>query len=560
MSAIWDMRKKSVGLLGNMQGDKRPIAFVEDTAVPPENLADYIAEFRAALDARGLTYGMFGHVDAGVLHVRPAIDMKDPAQEGLIRDVTEDVVRITKKYGGLLWGEHGKGVRSEFSPRFFGPLYPALQSIKAAFDPRNQLNPGKIAAPEDGELLRIDGLTTRGQLDRTIPPPVRAAYDEALHCNGNGACFTWDPDEAMCPSYKATRDRRHSPKGRASLTREWLRQLAALGFDPAAEAASLRQRPGWRTYAERLRNTRARRRGEPDFSHAVKDAMDGCLACKSCTGQCPIKVDVPTFRAKFLELYYSRYLRPRRDYLVGSLETMLPAVGKTRGAYNFWLDSPPGRATMRALGLVHTPKFSRLSMRRELAARGIADATPQALSALSAEERARSVVLVQDAFTSWYETHVVLAVLDLMRAIGFRPFVAPFRPNGKPLARAWFPRRLHPRRHAERAHAACPGGNRGGACRRGYVHDADLSLGIRDAAGSRPAAARAAPAGMAGPAPGRDPASAPVRRRIFPVAALLGAFPRGLQSARLAGGVRGSGRKLARAALRLLRHGRDLWP
>ena len=161
--------------------------------------------------------------------------------------------------------------------------------------------------------------------------------------------------------------------------------------------------------------------------------MDGCLACKSCTGQCPIKVDVPTFRAKFLELYYSRYLRPRRDYLVGSLETMLPAIGKTRGAYNLWLDSPLGGATMRALGLVHTPKFSRLSMRRELAARGIADATPQALSALSAEERARSVVLVQDAFTSWYETHVVLAVLDLMRAIGFRPFVAPFRPNGKPL-------------------------------------------------------------------------------------------------------------------------------
>ena len=162
VNAIWDMRKKSVGLLGNMQGDKRPIAFVEDTAVPPENLADYIAEFRAALDARGLTYGMFGHVDAGVLHVRPAIDMKDQAQEGLIREVTEDVVRITKKYGGLLWGEHGKGVRSEFSPRFFGPLYPALQSIKAAFDPRNQLNPGKIATPEDGELLRIDGLTTQG--------------------------------------------------------------------------------------------------------------------------------------------------------------------------------------------------------------------------------------------------------------------------------------------------------------------------------------------------------------------------------------------------------------
>jgi FAD/FMN-containing dehydrogenase/Fe-S oxidoreductase len=430
VNAIWDMRKKSVGLLGNMQGDKRPIPFVEDTAVPPENLADYIAEFRAALDARRLTYGMFGHVDAGVLHVRPAVDMKDPAQETLIREVTEDVVRITKKYGGLLWGEHGKGVRSEFSPRFFGPLYPTLQSIKVAFDPRNQLNPGKLAAPANGQLLTIDGLTTRGQLDRTIPRSVRLAYDEALHCNGNGACFTWDPDEAMCPSYKATRDRRHSPKGRASLTREWLRQLAALGVDPAAEAAAVRANSGWRDFPAKLRNGWE---GEPDFSHTVKDAMDGCLACKSCSGQCPIKVDVPAFRAKFLELYYGRYPRPMRDHMVGSLEAMLPALGRVGWLYNLLLDTPPGRAAMRAIGLVHTPKLSRISLRRELAARGIADATPQTLAALSVEERTRSVVLVQDAFTTWYESHIVTAVLDLMQAIGFRPFMAPFRPNGKPL-------------------------------------------------------------------------------------------------------------------------------
>ena len=430
---LWGMRKKAVGLLGNRPGSRRPIPFVEDTAVPPEHLADYIAEFRAALDRRGLAYGMFGHVDAGVLHVRPAIDMLDPAQETLIREISDEVAALTRKYGGVLWGEHGKGVRSEFSPGFFGPLYPCLQQIKAVFDPHNQLNPGKVATPEGGALLRIDGLTTRGQLDRTIPPPVRDVFHEALHCNGNGACFTWDPDEAMCPSYKATRDRRHSPKGRASLTREWLRQLAALGFDPASEAASLRRGPGVRTLLARWRNTRARRHGEADFSHAVKEAMDGCLACKSCTGQCPIKVDVPTFRAKFLELYHGRYLRPGRDYLVGSLEAMLPAVGRLRGPYNLLLGSPFGRAAMRAVGLVHTPKFSRLSMRRELAARGIADATPQALSALSAEERARTVVLVQDAFTSWYETPVVLAVLDVMREIGFRPFVAPFRPNGKPL-------------------------------------------------------------------------------------------------------------------------------
>jgi Fe-S oxidoreductase len=301
------------------------------------------------------------------------------------------------------------------------------------FDPRNQLNPGKIAAPENGRLLTIDGLTTRGQLDRTIPPPVRAGYDEALHCNGNGACFNWDPDEAMCPSYKATRDRRHSPKGRASLTREWLRQLAAAGFDPLVEAAAIRRKPVWHSLPARLRNTWARRRGEEDFSHTVKEAMDGCLACKSCVGQCPIKVDVPSFRAKFLELYYGRYLRPARDYLVGSLETFLPAIGRMPGVYNALIGNLVGQGAMRTVGLVATPTFSGISLRRELAARGIADATPEILAALPAEERARSVVLVQDAFTSWYETGLVLDVLDLVRALGFRPWVAPFRPNGKPL-------------------------------------------------------------------------------------------------------------------------------
>ncbi len=140
---LWTMRKKAVGLLGAAKGDARPIPFVEDTAVPPERLADFIAEFRALLDGKGLRYGMFGHVDAGVLHVRPAIDLKDPAQNGLIREVTEGVVALTAKYGGLLWGEHGKGFRSEFVPATFGPLMPALEAVKRAFDPGRPDEPGQ---------------------------------------------------------------------------------------------------------------------------------------------------------------------------------------------------------------------------------------------------------------------------------------------------------------------------------------------------------------------------------------------------------------------------------
>jgi FAD/FMN-containing dehydrogenase/Fe-S oxidoreductase len=423
---LWTMRKKAVGLLGNRKGEARPIAFVEDTAVPPENLADFIAEFRGALDRRGLDYGMFGHVDAGVLHVRPAIDMKAPGAETLVRAVTEDVVALTRKYGGLLWGEHGKGVRSEFSPEVFGPLYPVLQAVKAAFDPRNQFNPGKIAAAEGGALLTIDGVPTKGAHDRAIPPAVRAGYDEALHCNGNGACFSWDPDEAMCPSWKGTRERRHSPKGRAQLMREWLRRLAAQGFDPLAEARASRTRPGWRSFPARLAATLRRR---DDFSHAVHEAMSGCLACKSCTGLCPIKVDVPTFRAKFLELYHGRYLRPLRHHAIAALEPLAPWLAKAPRLVNAAMALGAGRA----VGLVHAPALSGIDLGRETARRGVALADPDALARLSPAERLASVVVVQDAFTSHYDTPVLLALLDLLIGLGIRPWLAPYRPNGKPL-------------------------------------------------------------------------------------------------------------------------------
>ncbi|MCQ4160402.1 FAD-binding oxidoreductase [Roseomonas sp. GC11] len=430
---IQGMRKRGVGLLGNMKGEKRPIPFVEDTAVPPENLADYIAEFRAALDRRGLEYGMFGHVDAGVLHVRPAIDMKAEGAERLIREVSDEVFALTRKYGGLLWGEHGKGVRSEYVPEVFGPLYPALQAVKAAFDPRNQLNPGKIAAPDGEALLAIDRVPMRGQLDRTIPAPVRAAYDEALHCNGNGACFNYDTQDAMCPSFKVTGDRRHSPKGRASLFREWLRQLAAAGVDPTAEAARLQSASLWREFPARLRNTLALRRGEADFSHQVKQAMDGCLACKSCSGQCPIKVDVPGFRAKFLEIYHGRYLRPLRDYLLGGLEAALPLAARLPGLMNAVLGSAPGRAIGRRLGLVDAPLFTGIDLLDAAAARGILLASPEALLAVPQAERERHVVLVQDAFTSHFETGLVLDLAEALSRMGFTPWLAPYRPNGKPL-------------------------------------------------------------------------------------------------------------------------------
>jgi len=436
INKIWGMRKKSVGLLGNAKGERRPIPFVEDTAVPPENLADYIMEFRAVLDSHGLTYGMFGHVDAGVLHVRPAIDMKDEAQEHLIREVTDQVVALTQKYNGLLWGEHGKGVRSEYSPAFFGELYPELQRIKGWFDPNNQLNPGKIATPltEGLELLKIDEVQTRGQLDRQIPEDTRAAYSSAVYCNGNGACYNYDPKDAMCPSWKGTRQRIHSPKGRASLTREWLRLMSNQGVSLVDASEHAKQSSFLKTLPLRIKNSLNKKKGEYDYSHEVHEAMKGCLSCKSCVGQCPIKVNVPDFKARFLEVYYGRYLRPVKDYMVGGLEMMIPTMAKFPAPYNWAMENKVVKRVLRqTVGMVDSPSISARSLISGLQDRAVALATPQALNTLLPAQREKAVILVQDAFTSYFESQLVLDIIDLLHELGFYVLVAPFMPNGKPL-------------------------------------------------------------------------------------------------------------------------------
>jgi Fe-S oxidoreductase len=315
---------------------------------------------------------------------------------------------LTRRHGGLLWGEHGKGLCSEFAPERFGSLWPALQEIKAAFDPHAQLNPGKIVTPArapQAALRSLDAVPLRGDADRRIPGDEWVAHGAAMHCNGNGACFNFDPDDPMCPSWKATRDRRHSPKGRASLMREWLRLQADAGQH--ADVA-----------------------GSDDFAHEVHEAMAGCLACKSCSGQCPVRVDVPDLRARFLERYHRRYRRPLKDWLVGALEFALPLAARLPRVYQAALASARfTRWLERHGGLIDLPTLSPQSP----ATLDFPIATTELLAALPATRRERSVVLVPDAFTRWFDIEVFVALGRLARALGFEVWVAPYGPNGKPL-------------------------------------------------------------------------------------------------------------------------------
>jgi FAD/FMN-containing dehydrogenase/Fe-S oxidoreductase len=395
---LWSLREKSVGLLGRLGGGKPGIPFVEDTAVPPEKLADYVAEFRALLDSHGLAYGMFGHADVGCLHVRPALDMKRPEDAALIRPISDGVAALTRKYGGLLWGEHGRGFRGEYSPFFFGPvLYAELCRIKQAFDPDNRLNPGKLAAPEgQGAVDRIDGVPLRGAFDRTIAPPLAAEYAGALACNGNGACFNWDAADPMCPSYKATRDRVQSPKGRASLLREWAR-LDSKG--PSPDLAGVEAQ--------------------------VKQSLATCLSCKACASQCPIKVDVPALKSRFLHRYHQKHRRPLRDYLAAAMESLLPLARRFPRLSALVMTSGAGRRVLeRVFALTDLPAIVPPTDH----ARPVAD-----LPRLSAADRQRAVILLEDSFTSSFDGQTVTAVRTLLTRLGYVVLSAAPQANGKAL-------------------------------------------------------------------------------------------------------------------------------
>lgn len=432
---IYGMRKKAVGLLGNTKGSAKPIPFVEDTCVPPQHLADYIVEFRALLDGHNLSYGMFGHVDAGVLHVRPALDMCDPQQEMLMKQISDEVVALTARYGGLLWGEHGKGFRAEYSPSFFGEeLYTELRRIKTAFDPQNRLNPGKICAPlgVDDPMLKVDAIK-RGTFDRQIPVNVRSDWRGAMECNGNGLCFNFDVKSPMCPSMKITRNRIHSPKGRATLTREWLRLLAEQGVDPLMLEKQLPAKGvSLRGMILRTRNSWQAKRGQYDFSHEVKEAMSGCLACKACSTQCPIKIDVPGFRSRFLQLYHTRYLRPVSDYLVATVESYAPQMARAPKIFNFFLRQPWVKSlSQRHIGMVDLPLLSSPTLKQQLAGHRSVNITLEDLERISSEQRANCVLVVQDPFTSYYEARLVGDFVRLIDKLGYTAVVLPFSPNGK---------------------------------------------------------------------------------------------------------------------------------
>lgn len=437
MGALWDLRKKGVGLLGNMPGDRKPIAFVEDTAVPPENLAAYIAEFRALLDKFGLQYAMYGHVDVGCLHVRPALDMRQERDAAMVRELSDAVMALVRKHGGIMWAEHGKGFRSEYTPLFFGEeLYRDLRRIKETFDPLNKMNPGKVVMPlsSDEETVKIEA-PIKGGFDRQVHDTDLAHFDPVFGCNGNGVCFNGDVHHIMCPSSKVTRNRIHSPKGRAALLREWLRRLGSDDASAYDETSKKNTMPSleFGKPANGIKKWFNKMGSGDDFSHQVREAMGGCLSCKACATQCPIHVDIPEYKASFLELYHTRYPRSLRDYLVAFLEKGLPLQSKFPNLVNGVMSIVPDAVMGKVIGLVDAPKLATDTPSRVMRRKSLSYITVKELDRLDEEVRKRTVLMLPDAFSFYYDPNTFWGTFNLLEHLGFLPRILPFKPNGKPM-------------------------------------------------------------------------------------------------------------------------------
>jgi FAD/FMN-containing dehydrogenase/Fe-S oxidoreductase len=369
--ALTAVRKAGLGLLmAASTGTRRPLAFVEDTAVAPERLNEYVARFKAILDAHGLTAGWYGHASVGCLHVRPFVDVTEPGGIATLERVAADVAELVTEFEGVNSSEHGDGrVRSPFNRRIFGDdLYAAMQETKALFDPHNRFNPGVMVDPapltadlRDPALPPAGPLVTRLAFDGGM----RAAADR---CQRIGACRKTDVG-VMCPSYMATREEEHSTRGRAQAL---VRVLSTP--DPKAALGD-----------ERL--------------HEI---LDLCLECKACKSECPLSVDMASLKSEFLSHYQDVHGVPLRSRLFGSVRRLNRIGAATAPLSNAAARLAPLVGIARARPL---PRFTRDTLIRWHRRRP--------------RPTGREVVFLADSFTTFTEPAVGRAAIELLEAAGY---------------------------------------------------------------------------------------------------------------------------------------------
>jgi FAD/FMN-containing dehydrogenase/Fe-S oxidoreductase len=403
---IATVREAGLNIMMSMKGDGKPVSFIEDCAVDLEDLADYTERLNDVFERHGTKGTWYAHASVGCLHVRPVLNMKDPADVARMRSVAEEAFALVREYKGSHSGEHGDGlVRSEFHEQMFGArIVRAFDAVKNAFDPISLMNPNRITQPprmDDRTLFRyspgyaaISDFTPK--LDWSDHPGALGGMLGAVEmCNNNGTCRGFDAG-VMCPSYRVTRDEVHLTRGRANTLR--LALTGQLGADAMT-------------------------------SEPMAEAMALCVSCKACKRECPTGVDMAKMKIEVTGARAERYGLKWRETLIAELPRYAPFVAQLPMVANLRNHLPPLRwLTERYLGLSAARRLPKWRSDKFL--------DKEAAAAAPAAPR-REVYLFADTFNRYFEPENLRAALKVLAAAGYRAIV----PNtgGRPLCcgRTW---------------------------------------------------------------------------------------------------------------------------
>ncbi len=375
-----------------MKGDAKSLSFVEDTAVAPERLRDYIARFLAMVRDHGTHAGVYAHASVGCLHVRPVVNLKTDAGVRQFESIARASADLVLEFGGALSGEHGDGlVRSPFMEKMFGPaVYGAFREIKRIFDPENIFNPGKIVdAPPLVANLRYGSHYLAAAPETFFDYGDHGGMAGAVEmCSGLGVCRK-TLDGTMCPSYMATREEAHSTRGRANVLR-----LTMAGELPGTGLGD----------------------------DGVRQVLDLCLECRACKTECPVGVDVARFKSEFLADYYKRHGTPLGARALGNVHTLSKWGSALAPLSNAIAQSAPARwLNERTIGIDRRrkpPEWASQTFARQFK---------------RAETRGgSSVAIFNDTFTNYYNPEVGLAGMRVLQRAGLHVELAPNVCCGRP--------------------------------------------------------------------------------------------------------------------------------
>ena len=400
-AAIWGIRKAGLGLLLGMKGERKPIAFVEDCAVRPDQLPEFFKRFRSVIDKHGTSAGYYGHASVGCLHIRPLLNTKLPSDIRTMKNMTEEIADLVMEFGGAMSGEHGDGLaRSHLNERLFGPqIYKAFQNVKRAFDPENRMNPGKIVdAPAMDENLRYGEDYDTIWLETHYDFSKEGGFATAVElCNGASVCRKTG-NGTMCPSYMATREEKHSPRGRADLMRAVLS-----GKLPHHEMT-----------------------GE-----TLYDALDLCLECKACKAECPSNVDIAKLKYEVLAQHNETNGTPLRSLLFAHVHRLSQAASLWSGAANWAIGNSQVRILMEQwLGIDRRRKLPDFASETF---EGWFKNRPRSRMGEVLQNGMGHVILFHDTFMNFNYPEIGRAATQLLEAAGYEVRLADRVCCGRPM-------------------------------------------------------------------------------------------------------------------------------